>query len=199
MKIERRKPLRANIGIVGVGHHTYWAQFEGLLHRMHVKQKDFGEKVKIHGVNVFDFGLIDESQSTYKALAEIRKTDLDLVFVDMLTYATSATFAPLIKSLDIPLVMVALQPDMAMDYAHGSTFLQLMNDDFCSMPEFANVAVRMGKNVPEIILGHEQGDPIADAEIKEWCQIAKVLHDLIGDTSFQGCAGSWRDNDMAGS
>ena len=30
MKIERRKPLHAVIGVLGVGHHTYWAQFEGL-------------------------------------------------------------------------------------------------------------------------------------------------------------------------
>ena len=37
MRIERRKPLEANVGILGVGHHTYWSQFEGLLDRMTAK------------------------------------------------------------------------------------------------------------------------------------------------------------------
>lgn len=31
MKIERRKPLAANVGILSVGLDTYWGQFPGLL------------------------------------------------------------------------------------------------------------------------------------------------------------------------
>ena len=178
LNIERRKPLEGNVGIVGVGFYRYWSQFEGLLSRMHAKQDHFSQRVQAYGVKVVDFGLIDDSKTAYAALAKIRQANLDLLFVDMVTYATSATFAPLIQGLDIPIVLVVLQPDIAMDYAHASTFLQLTNDDFCSVPEFANVAVRMGKRVPDIILGYEAGDAIAEAEIAEWCQIAKVLHDL---------------------
>jgi len=178
MKIERRKPLHARVGILGVGHHAYWAQFEGLLERMQAKQARFRERVRAQGVEVRDFGLADDSQSAYQALEQIRQSSLDLLFVDMVTYATSATFAPLVQGLDIPIVLVVLQPDKAMDYAHGSTFIQLTNDDFCSVPEFANTAVRMGKPVPEMILGYEQGDAKAEMEIATWCQIAKVLHDL---------------------
>ncbi len=139
---------------------------------------DSQREVRAYPVELFDFGLVDDSQSAYAALARIRQASLDLLFVDMLTYATSATFAPLIQGLEIPIVLVVLQPEIAMDYARGSTFLQLMNDDFCSVPEFANVAVRMGKRVPDMILGYEHGDVIAEGEIGEWCRIAKVLHDL---------------------
>jgi L-arabinose isomerase len=145
---------------------------------MREKQVRFAGRVRANGVSVVDFGLADDSQAAYAALARIRQADLDLLFVDMVTYATSATFAPLIQGLEIPIVLVALQPDAAMDYAHASTFLQLTNDDFCAVPEFASVAVRMGKRIPEIILGYENGDPEAEREIAEWCQIAKVLHDL---------------------
>ena len=35
--IARRKPLTAHVGVFGVGHHTYWPQFEGLLEEMHRK------------------------------------------------------------------------------------------------------------------------------------------------------------------
>ena len=56
--------------------------------------------------------------------------------------------------------------------------MQLGNDDFCSVPEFTGVAIRMGKRPPPVILGTLEDDPQADAEIAEWCRIACVLHDL---------------------
>ena len=96
----------------------------------------------------------------------------------MLTYATSATFGVIVRNLDVPIVLVALQPLAAMDYASATTRMQLANDDFCSIPEFTGVAIRMGKRAPEVILGTLDNDPAADAEIVEWCDIAMALHDL---------------------
>ncbi|WP_353080970.1 L-fucose/L-arabinose isomerase family protein [Tessaracoccus lapidicaptus] len=176
--IERRKPLTARVGIVSVGHHVYWGQFEGLLEDMHRKAAVLEGKVACHGVEVVNFGLLDEAQGTYATLPRIRAADLDLLLVDMVTYATSSTFGALIRALDIPVVLVALQPRAALDYANATTYMQLSNDDFCSVPEFAAVAVRMGKRPPEVIIGTLQDDPVADAEIAEWCQIAKVYRSL---------------------
>ncbi len=96
----------------------------------------------------------------------------------MLTYATSASFAAIVRSLDVPIVLVALQPRKALDYTRASTYMQLANDDFCTVPEFTGVAIRMGKPAPPVILGTLDDDPEADAEIPQWCDIAKVLHDL---------------------
>jgi L-arabinose isomerase len=56
--------------------------------------------------------------------------------------------------------------------------MQLANDDFCSVPEFAGVAVRMGRKVPDVIIGTLDGDPAAEAEIGLYCKIARVLHDV---------------------
>lgn len=176
--IARRTSLTANVGVIGVGHHVYWPQFEGLRDSLLKKLAHLEERVAAEQVSVHSFGLVDDSQSTYAALSTIKAASLDLLFIDMLTYATSATFAPLIRDLDIPIVLVALQPLSAMDYEHGQIFVQLENDDICSLPEFAGVAVRMGKDVPEIIIGMQHGDARADAEIREWCQVARVLHDV---------------------
>ena len=98
----------------------------------------------------------------------------------MVTYATSSTFGAIIRDLNVPIVLVALQPREAMDYSRASTYMQLCNDDFCSVPEFTGVAIRMGKRPPPVILGTLENDPQADAELAEWCDIAKVLHDLHG-------------------
>jgi L-arabinose isomerase len=65
-----------------------------------------------------------------------------------------------------------------MDYERGSTYMQLCNDDVCSVPEFTGVAIRLGRRPPPVILGTLHADPAAEADLAEWCQVAKVLHDL---------------------
>jgi len=176
--IPRRKPLTAKVGLFGVGHITYWGQFEGLLDEMHDKLSVLEQKVSRSGVEAVNFGMVDNAKSAYTLRDRLRSAQLDLIFCDMVTYATSATFGILIRDLDIPIVLVALQPLKAMDYTAASTRMQLANDDFCSVPEFTGVAIRMGKKPPPVILGTLYDDPQADAEIAEWCAIARVLHDL---------------------
>jgi L-arabinose isomerase len=56
--------------------------------------------------------------------------------------------------------------------------MQLCNDDYCAVPEFTGVAVRMGRKAPPLIVGVRENDAQADAEIAKWCSIAHVLHDL---------------------
>jgi L-arabinose isomerase len=178
VRIPRRKPRTARIGVFGVGFHAYWPQFEGLLDELRGKLKAFIGRVKTRGVEVLDFGIVDDAESAYALLPRLKAADLDLVFCDMLTYATSATFGAIVRGLDVAIVLVALQPLRALDYGRASTYMQLCNDDFCSVPEFAGVAIRMGRKPPPVILGTLDDDPVADAEIAEWCDVAKVLHDL---------------------
>ncbi len=178
MKVPRRKPLTATIGIMGVGHKTYWAQFDGLLDVMESKMTIFADSLKDKEVTVCDFGLVDDSDKAYQALKEIKKQDIDLLFIRMVTYATRETFAPIVQGLDIPIVLVALQQDRAFDYKNGTTFLQLCNDDICAVPEFCSVAVRMGKPIPKIIIGSQEHDQKALKELDDYCRAAHVIHDL---------------------
>ncbi|HUT95839.1 MAG TPA: L-fucose/L-arabinose isomerase family protein [Thermoguttaceae bacterium] len=180
MRVPRRKPRTARVGVFGVGHYNYWPQFDGLLDEMRRKLDVFARKVQAHEVSVTNFGMVDDAQKAYALLPKLKAANLDLIFCDMVTYATSSTFGILIRELDVPIVLVALQPLEALDYSKASTYMQLANDDFCSVPEFTGVAVRMGKRPPPVILGTLDDDPIAEAEIAEWCDIAKVLHDLRG-------------------
>jgi L-arabinose isomerase len=178
MKVERRKKRTANIGIFGVGFHKYWPQFDGLLDELKGKLDIFINKVKANEVQVTSFGIADNAASAYTMLPKLKAADLDLVFCHMLTYATSASFGAIVRELDIPIVLVALQPLKALDYSKASTYMQLCNDDLCAVPEFTGVAIRMGKKPPPVILGTLEDDPIAENEISQWCNIAMVLHDL---------------------
>jgi len=176
--IPRRKPLTARVGLFGVGHHTYWGQFEGLREEMIQKMAALEAKLAAHQVEVINFGLVDCAKAAYALRDRLLAANLDLVFCDMVTYATSASFAVLIRDLNVPVVLVALQPMKALDYARANTRMQLANDDLCSVPEFTGVAIRMGKQPPPVILGTLEDDLVAEAELAEWCRIAHVLHDL---------------------
>lgn len=98
----------------------------------------------------------------------------------MITYATSSVFAPIVQNTNAPIILTALQPLMHMDYSKACTFMQLENDNICSVPEFTGVAIRFGKPVKDVIIGCLYNDKAAENEICEWCEIAKVLHDLKG-------------------
>jgi L-arabinose isomerase len=150
---ETKQSSNARIGVFGVGYDKYWEQFDGLYDEMLQKQEKFIRKIPASGIDVTDFGVIDSPRKAYEVVKKLECANLDLVFCDMLTYATSGTFGIIVKTLSIPVVLVALQPLKALDYSNGSTYMQLMNDDFCAVPEFAGVTIRMGKKVPEVIIG----------------------------------------------
>ncbi len=166
------------IGVFGVGYDKYWEQFPGLYEELMQKQEAILQKVRANEVTVVDFGMVDNSLKAYETLKKLEAANLDLIFCNMLTYATSGTFGIIIKTLSIPIVLIALQPRKALDYSKASTYMQLANDDICSLPEFAGVAVRMGKKVPDMIIGTLYDDPEVDIQINEYCRIARVLHDL---------------------
>lgn len=178
--IERKNPRTAKIGVFAVAHATYWAQFEGLLDNIMGFHRDFCDMVAKNGVEVVDFGMIDDNTKAFDVIPKMKAADVDVLFCNMVTYATSSVFAPIIKAMEQPMVLIALQPRMAMDYTKACTFMQLENDNICSVPEFTGVAIRMGKKVNDVVIGCLYNDAEAEAHVKEWCEIAKVLHDLKG-------------------
>lgn len=177
-RLDRLQPLAAKVGLLAVGHKTYWAQFDGLLDEMHRKNNALEARLEAHGVEVAKFELVDDAIKAYEVVQAVRSADIDLLFINMATYATSATFGIICREIRVPIILVALQPMAAMDYPNGTTYMQLCNDDFCSVPEFTGVAIRYGRTAPHVILGHETNDAVAEAELASWCGIARVLHSL---------------------
>ncbi|HRR05752.1 MAG TPA: hypothetical protein P5105_00580, partial [Victivallales bacterium] len=108
--IPRIKKLYAKIGVLGVGHQVYWNQFDGLLEEMHRKQNVLIEKLKLNKVDTINLGLIDNAKSAYAKIPEIKSSDIDVLFIDMCTYATSSVIGIIFKEINIPIVMIALQP-----------------------------------------------------------------------------------------
>ena len=178
--IERKAKRSARIGTFAVVHEVYFEQFEGLRESLEGYHRDFLAMLERHGVEVVDYGIVGSNRASYEVAERMKGDRLDLVMCNMITYATSSVFAPILMESDLPMVLVALQPRTAMDYTRANTFMQLENDNICSVPEFTGVAVRLGKKIHDVIIGTLYGDAEAEREVAKWCDIAKVLHSLKG-------------------
>ena len=178
--ITRKMERTARIGVFAVAHNTYFSQFEGLFETLMEYHGVFCDMVKANNVELIDFGMVDTSEGAFAVAEKIQAANVDLLLCNMITYATSSVFAPIIQQANRPMVLVALQPRAALDYTKANTKMQLENDNICSVPEFIGVANRMGKKINDVIIGTLWDDEEAVAELKKWCDIAKVLHSLKG-------------------
>ena len=176
--IERKAKRHAKAAVFAAAHAKYWEQFDGLYEKIMGYHSELLALVRENDIEVIDFGIIDSSEKSYAAADKINAANPDLIICNMVTYATSSVFAPIMRSANAPVILTALQPLSKLDYSKASTFMQLENDNICSVPEFTGVAVRLGKKVNDVILGRLYDDNEVKSEIKEWCDIAKVLNSL---------------------
>ena len=174
-KIAVKKP---NVAVFGVGHGTYWGQFPGLLETLEGFHKEFVDIVSQNDVNVLDFGIVSTQQDASRIADEMNAKGVRFIFCNMTTYATSSVFAPILRNVNAPMVLVALQPREKMDYPNATTRMQLENDNICSVPEFCGAALRMNRTIQDIIVGTLHGDEKAQAEIRDWCLVACALERL---------------------
>lgn len=178
--IERRKQRTARIAFFSVVHEVYFDQFEGLRESLQRYHEETVKLVEKNGVEVMDYGIIGTNTAAFDTADRMNADKIDLTICNMITYATSSVFAPILQNTCPPIILLALQPLQHLDYNKACTYMQLENDNICSVPEFTGVAVRLGKPIADLIIGCLYNDEMAESELAEWCEIAKVLHDLKG-------------------
>lgn len=176
-RISTKKPV---VGVFAVAHGVYWDQFPGLKENLTRYHRDFLALLAQNDVEILDAGIVDSNAGGEEAANRFRAGGVSLIFCNMITYATSSVVAPILRANLAPLVLVALQPKSALDYEHATTFMQLENDNICSVPEFYGAAKKMGRTINDVIIGKLYNDKKAQKELYEWCLIAKALARLKG-------------------
>ena len=143
---------KTRIGVVALGHYIYFAQFEGLKEELMAKTEKFTAYIDKDKCEIIDAGYVDCVPEAFEAVKALKRSDIDLLFILLSTYVPSAVCAPFARYLDVPQVLVGIQPLTHLDYSHTTTYMQLANDDVCAMPEIAGVYERLGKEVPPCIV-----------------------------------------------
>jgi len=172
-----------NVGLFSIGLDTYWPQFPGLRERLTEYTERIVRKLEAYQVQVTNVGLIDTPEKSVAAGHELRKADVDLMFLCVTTYALSSTVLPAVRRAKVPVVILNLAPSPAVDY---ETFNRLgdrakMTGEWlaycqaCPVPEIANVFNRC--RIPFFqVTGTLENDPVAWAEVHGWIDAARVAH-----------------------
>ena len=166
---------KAKIAIVSLGHHIYFRQFEGLREELMEKSIQFRGYLNSESCHVVYIGYIDCVEAAFDAVKVLKREDADLLFVIMSTYVPSAVCAPFAKYVDIPQVLVGIQPLEHLDYSHTTTYMQLCNDDVCAMPEVAGVYKRLGKPIPPCIVASSSQKERIQKQVSEWVAAATAM------------------------
>ena len=104
-----------------------------------------------------------------------RAADVDLVLLQLLTYATSYNMLPAVKDLDVPVVLVNIQKIRALDYDKTDIASWLGEGYACgAVGEMVADLERFGKRHAVITGVAEGGDPTVQTEIADWCRAAQV-------------------------
>lgn len=189
MKDRRRK---ARIGLYTTGLKAYWPQFPGLRERLEGYGRFIADEfAAAEDVEVFNFGLVDCSDSGIEAGEYFQRNLCDIVFQHIGTYVTSDAVLPVHQKCTAPTVILNLQPAVQVNYSKATTGEWLAHCNACPAPEIANAFSRAGipfrvvsgllglRETPEISVADEVTADRSEAvrawrEIREWVRAASV-------------------------
>ncbi|PTQ96588.1 L-arabinose isomerase [Mucilaginibacter yixingensis] len=185
-----------NIGLFGIGLDTYWPQFPGLKQRLEGYLKIVEEKLSAIHPHVLNVGLVDSADKAFDAGRQFKKNDVDLIFLYVTTYALSSTVLPVVQKANVPVIVLNLSPEAAIDYDsfNAMTDRARMTGEWlaycsaCPVPEIANVFKRTGVRFHQIT-GMLHDDPDCWQEISDWMDAAKVAS--VMRNNRLGCMGHY--------
>jgi L-arabinose isomerase len=173
------------IGLLGLGLEAYWPQFAGLRERLEGYLGFVAGQISSHTREVVNLGLVDTPQKSVEAGHECRRRDVDILLVYVTTYALSSTVLPVILRAKVPLILLNLQPEAAIDYARLNQLASrtemtaewLAYCSSCPVPEIANVLRRL--SIPfEQVTGMLREDPVCWQDLQGWLVAAEVANTL---------------------
>ena len=165
---------KARVGVFAIALGAYLPQFPSLMPEFESQYADF-KKTLPDTVELIDGGIVTTKELSQAAGDKFRAADVDLVILQLLTYATSYNMLPAVRDLDVPVVLVNLQKKKAPDYANTDTATWLGELYACgAVGEMVADLERAGKRHTVITGVVEGGDPQVQAEIEDWCRAAQV-------------------------
>ncbi len=184
------------IGIFGIGLDAYWAQFAGLKDRLEGFLEVVQNNLASVHPTIINLGLIDTAEKAFEAGREFRRSDVDLIFLYVSTYALSSTVLPVVQRAKVPVIILNLAPEASIDYEafNSMTDRTEMTGEWlaycsaCPVPEIANVFNRVGIKFHQIT-GMLHNDKECWNEVTEWVEAAKVASIMANNRL--GCMGHY--------
>src|SRR5476649_322098 len=180
--------MKLKIGVFGIGLDTYWPQFSGLRQQLEGYLHQVVLRLSREGTEIINGGLVDNDEKSAEAADFFKQSRVDAVVIYITTYALSSTVLPLVQKLNVPVLVLALQPAMQipLDEINKSndrgtrTGQWLAHCQACSAPELVNVFQRA--DIPfELVVGFLDDD-IAWRKIEHYLAALR-LRQRLGQTN----------------
>lgn len=184
------------IGLFGIGLEAYWEQFPGLKNRLERYLYVVENKIAAIHDNVVNVGLVDNVDKAFAAGHTFRQQEVDIIFLYVTTYALSSTVLTVVQRAKVPVIILNLSPEAAIDYAAFNNMQDrtamtgewLSYCSACPVPEIANVFNRAGIKFHQVT-GMLHDDEECWQEVFAWVDAAKVAHILAYNR--MGCMGHY--------
>lgn len=171
------------VGLFSIGLDTYWSQFTGLRERLEGYNRQIATTLEFFGAEVVNLGMIDTAGKAFAAGHAFRQSDVELIFLHVATYALSCTVLPVVRRAKVPVILLNLSPQAAIDYPafNGMADRTAMTGEWlahcqaCSVPEIANVFHRCGIEFHQVT-GTLDREDAAWGEIEGWLIASRVAY-----------------------
>ena len=169
---------KAKVGVFSIALGAYLPQFPQLVPEFEGQYEAF-KKTLPTTVDIIDGGMITTKEQAQATGDKFRAEDVDLVILQMLTYATSYNVLPVVRDLNVPVVVVNVQKKAQPDYANTDIPIWLGELYACGAPgEVVADLNRAGKRHAVITGVVEGGDPEVAEQLEQWCTAAQVRRRL---------------------
>ena len=113
---------KARVGVFAIALGAYLPQFPTLVPEFEGQYAAFKKTIP-DTVEVIDGGIVTTKDQSMAAGDKFRAADVDLVILQLLTYATSYNMLPAVRDLDVPIVLVNVQKThLFQTSSHGISF-----------------------------------------------------------------------------
>jgi len=165
---------KARAGVFSIALGAYLPQFPSLVPEFEGQYEDFKKTIP-DTVDIIDGGIVTTKEQAQEAGEKFRAADVDIVFMQLLTYATSYNMLPAVRDLDVPVVLVNVQKVKCLDFDHAD-IADWLGVGYAggAVGEMVADLNRAGKRHAVITGVVEGGDPEVQKEIEEWCRAAQV-------------------------
>jgi L-arabinose isomerase len=178
MDFSQRSYPKARVGLFAIGLAAYWPQFPGLKERLEGYYGHIAEQLSAFA-EVIGMGLVDTAQEAHLAGDKLAAANVDLLICHTATYATSSQVLPIVQRAKVPVLVLNLQPEAALDYENTDTGEWLANCSTCCVPELSNAFHRAGIEF-QVVSGTLYDDERAWSTLRQWCQAATAVRVLKG-------------------
>ncbi len=172
------------VGLFGIGLDTYWPQFHGLREQLEGYLGQVDSQLQKREVAVVNAGLVDSLQTMDNATELFVERKVDALVLYITTYALSSTVLPLVQQRNVPVLILALQPEKKVPCEAINknpdrgirTGQWLAHCQACSAPELVNVFQRADLGY-SLVPGY-LNDPQAWQEIDHWLAATQAIKAL---------------------